>query len=136
MRTEPARVGVHASVSPKFASVQIHSCCVYHCIRKYHHSPPRHSTGYYLQFSVHRSRKAGQLSVHRRSAVLCRDRLAENADIFLWVIRYIGENPHGRGFRTKRVHGRRVESGRGRILRHWHHPLENSHAAVQSPVPP
>ena len=26
MRTEPARVGIHASVSPKFASVQIYSC--------------------------------------------------------------------------------------------------------------
>ncbi|MBO5144079.1 MAG: hypothetical protein J6C19_00910, partial [Lachnospiraceae bacterium] len=58
---------------------------------------------------------------------VCRYRLAENADIFLWVIQYISENPHGRGFRTKRVHGRRVESGRGRMQKRWHHPLENSH---------
>ncbi|MBO5031846.1 MAG: hypothetical protein J6D08_08175, partial [Lachnospiraceae bacterium] len=60
--------------------------------------------------------------------VLCRNRLAENADIFLWVIDTSSGNPHGRGFRTKRVHGRRVESGRGRIQTLWHHPLENSHA--------
>ncbi|MBO5032208.1 MAG: hypothetical protein J6D08_10035 [Lachnospiraceae bacterium] len=73
-------------------------------------------------------RKAGQLSVHRRAAVVCRNRLAENADIFLWVIRYISENPHGRGFRTKRVYGRRAESGRGCIQKLSHHPLENSHS--------
>ncbi|MBO5030794.1 MAG: hypothetical protein J6D08_02730, partial [Lachnospiraceae bacterium] len=66
---------------------------------------------------------------------LCRNRLAENADIFLWVIQYIRENPHGRGFRTKRVHGRRVESGRGRIPRLLASPIRKFAFGVQSPVP-
>ncbi|MBO5033265.1 MAG: hypothetical protein J6D08_15555 [Lachnospiraceae bacterium] len=47
--------------------------------------------------------KNNLLSMHRRVIIICQDRLAENADIFLWVIRYNRENPHGRGFRTKRA---------------------------------